>query len=516
MNSKIIIALIIAPLFSVLPTSSFAQLRLNTLSNFRIGELPNSNAAAATTYYSDALLEYRHQFIDFGLRVEGYVSPNMKSLIQPRDNKFQKITQRFAQINWAWGNARIGNLYGLFGRGMIFRAFELPGFIYESSIAQKQHRVIRDVDGAKLAVNWRRFSITTLGGRIVNPLIAPDDKLRNFGNVNGGQFEANLGFGAAVGTAYLQHKTETVESKLSTYFAKWSADALLDRMSLNDFTFDIYSEYATDKGYAKLAALTPKDPHAFYFSATTTWKKTGASFEYKDYKDFNFEINDPPPVIRENQEKLLNRATHVLDAVSEKGAQLELFYSPTWFTRFTANFSRAIDERAVTGRPKFAENYLAFEYTGDKISSKFFVDSGKDELFSEIKRFTTGFLPDYSLMNDATIGLDIQWQYIRKVGNRGAFDYRIYNTYAAFKFQNWRALSLSISMERSNDPDLTDDLQVNKKEYFFNTSIGWRPMPQVNLLLFAGKRRGGTACDHGYCIELLEFNGMEFRVETQW
>ena len=46
--------------------------------------------------------------------------------------------------------------------------------------------------------------------------------------------------------------------------------------------------------------------------------------------------------------------------------------------------------------------------------------------------------------------------------------------------------------------------------------IGWHPTPQMDLQLFFGKRRGGTACDHGFCIEVLDFEGMELRLETRW
>ena len=79
------------------------------------------------------------------------------------------------------------------------------------------------------------------------------------------------------------------------------------------------------------------------------------------------------------------------------------------------------------------------------------------------------------------------------------------------KIQDWHNFSFALNSERSTDPYVT-----NSKKYFVNTSLGWQPIHQVNLQLFIGERRGGTACDHGYCIEVLDFEGVELRMETRW
>jgi len=158
----------------------------------------------------------------------------------------------------------------------------------------------------------------------------------------------------------------------------------------------------------------------------------------------------------------------------------------------------------------FIERYLGVEYSGDPWGLRFFLDTGQDELFSETGRFTTGIAPDYSRTDGTTIGLNIQWQRFKRLDNR------IKNFYATFSIQNWRKFSFAFSGERSNDPNETDDLTAKAIKYFINGSIGWHPTPQMDLQLFLGKRRGGTACDHGFCIEVLDFEGMELRLETRW
>ncbi len=508
-NLKNFILALCLPLFlSIFCTSGLAQLSVRTLSLARYGELPRSDSDSNPSYYSDVTIEYRYKWLLAGLRGEGFNSPEA-NLRFGGDAKYGHISQRYAELFWSWGSARAGNLYGILGKGLIMRAFELPGFVYESRVFRKQHRVIRDIDGLKFSLTPGPLSLTGFGGSIIDPLKPPDEN-RDLGDLVGGQASLALPALLSLGLAYVEHETGSFRAKLSSYFLAWSADDLLERIGAGALTFDFYAEYATDQSFGQVAAFNKNTPHALYLASNFTWNTFGGSFEYKDYQDFNFGINDPPPLIRENAEVLLNRATHVLDAASERGFQLEFFYSPFALSRIIANYSRARDDRREDVQPLFIERYLGVEYSGDPWGLRFFLDTGQDELFSETGRFTAGIAPDYSRTDGTTIGLNIQWQRFKRLDNR------IKNFHATFSIQNWRKFSFAFSGERSNDPNETDDLAAKAIKYFINGSIGWHPTPQMDLQLFLGKRRGGTACDHGFCIEVLDFEGMELRLETRW
>jgi len=498
--------LVLASLFSCafFPIKSEAQVRVHSLSLARYGTLPRTNEDSNPSYYSDLLIEYRYKWFQAGLRGEGFNSPELS-------NGYDHISQRYAQFSYEWADVRVGNFYGVFGKGIILRSFELPGFIYESRVFRTQQRIFRDIDGLKVTLRPGPLEVTALGGTPVDPLQPPENENRRTGDIVGTQVKLDLPGSVSIGTAYLEYET-TFKSKLSTYFASWTADRLLQNVGLEDLTLDVYGEYATDKGYGKFAEFERDSPHALYLSGNFTLNRIGGSFEYKDYRSFNFGINDPPPLIRENAEYLLNRATHVLDANAEQGIQMELYFSPTFNWRFIGNYSRARNDFSENFTPLFEERYLGAEYLGGSWFVRAFVDDGKDELFSEVERFTTGIAPDYQLANGTTVGVDVQWQRIRRA-SPPAFDFDFTNFYTAVRVQNWHNFTFALGGERSTDPDVTDS---EASKYFLNFSLIWKPIRQIDLQLFAGKRRGGTACDHGYCIEVLDFEGTELRMETRW
>ncbi|HEX9653793.1 MAG TPA: hypothetical protein VGA99_08780, partial [bacterium] len=289
-------------------------------------------------------------------------------------------------------------------------------------------------------------------------------------------------------------------------------DELLALVGAGAWTLDFYSEYATSKGFGKFAEFNAETPHALYFAGNFSWQTLGGSVEYKDYQSFDFGINDPPPLIRENSEYLLNRLTHRLDAFGETGFQAELYYSPQPLTRFTANFSRARNNFGNL----FLQRYLGVEKIGAPWSLRGFFDLGKEEFFAESRRITAGVVPDYTFGDGAVAGLDVQWQHVKR--EFAIFNYTLTNFYTSVSLQNWRKFSVALSVERSTDPDVTGvNPQVESADkYFLNGSVGWTPNPRISLQLFAGERRRSTKCDHGFCLEVLDFKGLELRLDTSW
>lgn len=492
-------------LFTLLVSASaFAQVSVLTLSTARYGQLPNIDGSANPAFYTDLTLEYRHRSILGGLRTEGFHARDI-------GERYDRVSQAYLEYTWDWGSARAGNSYGIFGRGLIFRGFELPGFVYESRVFRTQHRVIRDVSGFNLKLSPGPLNAQFIIGKTpVNTLDPPEDQVN--GDLTGGQVSVNLPASLTVGTAYLEYDT-SLKDKLSTYFVSWSADGVLAQIGADAWTFDFYSEYATSKGFGKMAAFNANTPHALYLAGNFSWQTLGGSVEYKDYQSFDFGINDPPPLIRENSEYLLNRITHRLDSFGETGFQTELYYSPQPLTRFIVNFSRARNNFDNL----FVQRYFGVEGIGTPWSARFFFDFSKEEFLSEPRRITTGLAPDFTFRGGTVAGLDVQWQHIKREFSAD-FNYTLSNFYTSVSLQNWRALSFALSLERSTDPDVTG---VNPRfestdKYFVNGSVGWTPDSRISVQLFAGERRRSTACDHGFCLEVLDFKGVELRLDTAW
>ena len=74
-------------------------------------------------------------------------------------------------------------------------------------------------------------------------------------------------------------------------------------------------------------------------------------------------------------------------------------------------------------------------------------------------------------------------------------------------------------MDRSTDISETDQADTFEIETdpvrFLSVNLNARFGP-YEALLFAGERRGGTACTSGTCYEVLAFKGAELRILTRF
>ncbi len=500
----------------ILPQIALAQLSLQSLSQISYGKLPRATRGAdLPTYYNHLSMEYRrNSFLNdelgllAGARLQSFSSPELNS---PFSNEsYNKFSQRYVEASWRWVNVRAGNSFAIIGRGMVLRSFELPGFLYEDPQLRQRHSVIRDVDGWKISLSPGPFEVMAISGKPVDPLRTPSDKSRRSGEVRGGQASVRLPGNVRVGGVYLEFR-ERQNVPLATRFLQFSLKPILTTLGIREFDADFYTEYATVQGRNGFGKFDANHPYAFYFSGTLASGVWGASFEYKDYRDFAFGINDPPSLVRENAEVLLNRATHVLLAEAERGIQAEISFAPAPAWRIIANYSNAendIDENLPVTR--YHEALLAVEWFRETITAKIFIDGSRDDLLFEKDRLTSGVAADYHFTSDLTLGADVQGQRMRRL------DYEFTNYYAALRFGGWKNLSLSVQMERSSDPFETDDLTTKKKKTWAGIGIGWQPMPQIDLQFFGGERRGGNACDHGYCLQVQPFSGVELRAQTNW
>jgi len=503
-------------LLLILSQATFAQVSVQSLSQISFGRLPNANRdEALPAYYNHLSVELRRN--DFlstqlallaGARLQSFSSPQLDA--PGLDESYNHFSQRYIDASWRWINIRAGNAFAIIGRGMLLRSFELPGFLYEDPQLRLRHGVIRDVDGWKVTLTPGRFEVMAISGKPVDPLRPPADKDRRRGEVRGGQASVRLPGNVRIGGAYVELR-ERRTVPLATRFLQFSLKPVLAKIGIDDIDADFYTEYATVQGRNGFGKLDADHPHAVYFSGTLAYGAWGASFEYKDYQDFAFGINDPPSLVRESAEALLNRATHVLLAEAEQGMQAEVSFSPAPSWRVTANYSAAKNDLdANLPVLRYHETLLAIEWFGEKLSAKIFADGSRDDILFERDRFTAGIAIERHFSSGLTLGADVQGQRMHRL------DYQFSNYYSALRFDGWKNLSFSMQAELSTDPFESNDLTAEKTEYWLGAGLGWRPAPQIDAQFFGGKRRGGNACDHGYCLQVQPFSGVELRLQTNW
>ena len=59
--------------------------------------------------------------------------------------------------------------------------------------------------------------------------------------------------------------------------------------------------------------------------------------------------------------------------------------------------------------------------------------------------------------------------------------------------------------------DIPGTEETELRQHYPGLNVSYKPDRKNTLQLFAGKRRGGSACTAGICYEVLDFKGVELR-----
>jgi len=55
---------------------------------------------------------------------------------------------------------------------------------------------------------------------------------------------------------------------------------------------------------------------------------------------------------------------------------------------------------------------------------------------------------------------------------------------------------------------------IHKYKYWAGGNISYQYNQKHNIILFYGKRRGGSACTGGVCFEVPPFEGLEIKINS--
>ena len=490
--------------------SAHAQLTLTGLSEMQRGEVPGADASALTTAYNQINADFLQQNWQIGMRAEMYRAWGA-------DREMIQITQKYARFTRGSTLLEVGNYYAMLGRGLTLRAFELPGVILENNVHRLRYAPSQDMEGAHIAWTGNRILGRALIGRPAIGDIPPGAKIgdppqsvpRREDWVSGGELSVRPVSSLRIGGTAVHVNAQNDQQDNHQV---WSA---LGELDLSEYLADaglyanVYGEYARREG---------REGHGRYLSAMLGGAQASLSAEYKEYDNMALRFNDPPSLVREHAALLLNRATHVLLPLNESGYQIEGTYYQPGVGSLVANISHARNDLTPTFSTFFKERHIGLDLDPiGSLSAGLFFNWGKDDLTGVKSRRIAGLNIKTDLASGQTIGLDAQHQRASRPFGDPA-NYKDY--YASFSWQHPRGVGAALSMDRTTDPFEVDRPNTPEIETgvrtFWSLNLNARINARHDIALFAGERRGGTACTSGTCYQVLPFKGMEMRVNTRF
>ena len=499
----------------LLNTGVEAQLSITSLTEAQRGKVPGEDPDAISTIYEQFNIDYQSGSFQAGGRMEVY-----RASADNRSMTF--LSQRY--LSWSDGPARVvvGNYYGILGRGLTMRAFELPGVVIESTLFRQRYTNTQDMKGAHASWTDDRFEIKALAGRPIAGDIPPGypdsidvfKKLIGVGSdrrddwILGGEVNVRPVQPLKVGVTGVNLRPDGSDNSYAwTWLAGLELSGLFERAGLTSMYGDVYAEFGRRDGFTS-------EGHGRYISGNFGIGSLGFSAEYKDYDNFDLLANDPPPLVREHTAYLLNRNTHILQMLNESGYQFEAVCPIPGFATVTANVSRGKNRLSSRVSTIFDERYIGLDldFLPDAYTGSVFFDWGRDELEAIAAHRTGGVLAGTTTSTGHTFEAIFELQ--RGKLPFGADPWYL-DTYSVVSWQSPLGFGAAIAMDRSTSPSETDKAGTPEVETdpvrFFSVNLNAR-FGRYEALLFAGERRGGTACTSGTCYEVLAFKGAEFRL----
>ncbi len=485
-------------------SNSFAQISGSNSLEYQIGNLPDVSPANRSSLYNQLNLFYRQDNLLAGTKIELYKTADQQ-------NSYSEFSQKFLRYRDENLQIQIGNFYEVLGRGLLLRAFDIPGAVFEDLAARQHYGFYQDIEGISLRFNSELVQAKVLHGNPLDRTKVPSlsKKERRPNLVQGAEININAHDNFNPGILYLRQEYNSSITEFGGFNAFGS----------NDLGIQYYIEYVQDLDENNKAfKLGTNSRHAFYSSINYSYEWFNVSAELKDYHDFTLNFNEPPSLVREHSYTLLNRSTHAVQPLDERGFQLESILNIGSFNTVTLNIANAVNN-IYSDKNTFWEYYADVNYyLSDNTLFKGFIDWSEDPLVNVFSRKTLGAAleKDITSLWSAAINLQSQHYDIAYKYNPSA-NYTGQNNLAAVSVSHAPDFSFAVIMEMTDDlvetgRDFNPDL--HKFKYWTGYNISYQYNQKNNFSLFYGKRRGGSACTGGVCYEVLPFEGIEVKISS--
>jgi len=500
--------------------------RADNLLQWQSGRDPTAEAASSVSLFDQFDLEYSRDALRAGVRLESFRPSRDEGFLPAR---YDELTLKFAE--WETGGLRLnlGNGFATLGRGLLFRAFELRGVVRDATFPPSQYVDSRSLDGAIVEFDRGPLSALAFSGEPVRFPDAPPglvDLPRRDGHVAGGHAALDVHRSLTIGAGYLRSERQLVgvgperdeyaSADLTVRVAELAPSLVAD----HEFDLQLYAEYAGRAWNPLQDGLETEAtaPHAMYTATQLNWRRWGASFETKDYDAFALGWNDPPNLVPEMSQHLLNRMSHFLLADREDGHQLSVIGALPGEHVLQFDSARARNE--VNGLRRYRLDALALG--GNPLSPlhwEIFAARGRDEVEGLTDHRTVGC----SLSRDLQAGLSVRVAAEFQRAERTTFDVvaTFDNAYLSLGVDRAGLGTLALQAEYSDDPDEQDDPltpgTIETKPRRWLGLFASAPLDRHHeATLFVGSRRGGTACTSGTCYVVPDFDGAELRLISRF
>ncbi len=278
--------------------------------------------------------------LNAGLRFVAFNPPD--PVIYPEGPDSEGIDFAYAEYVGSRLEARGGNLYALFGRGLALRSYENRSLRVDTNL----------LGGAGEEGSMARSRSPGVVGESVEGNAEDADRGRSetVGGVDG---DLQFPFGLRAGGSWVTTEVPSRYGESASDPIRLEPQRLkAGRLAHSLLGVDLYGEYARVDGPATSAGAESPNVHGhgIYGSVSTAIGKLGLVFDFKDYDGLVFNNAGgiayilPPAVLREHQYNLLNRHPHQLDTADEIGFQVEATYNTEGITKrgptsFMANVS---------------------------------------------------------------------------------------------------------------------------------------------------------------------------------
>lgn len=493
---------IVLTVFLIMTGIVNSQFSGNNLFEVQLGNIPGVGDAQLLSNYDQLNLQYRYKNFRASSRIEYFVNKHPdRGYVSPSQFQLQYKTKRL--------NIRAGNFFDILGNGLLLRAWDIPGSVFESQGYRTRQGFYRDILGFSGEYNGDVFRLKAIAGQPLVNVLPPtlSWKERHSDKIYSLSPGISLG-GQNLDLNYLYNRTETGDHHYSSVQLTGNLPA--------DFSYNI--EVAGELGTGVALFSGSESIHGIYASLNYSGYTFGGSLEYKNYSNFvlGSPYNDPPTLIKEQSYKVLNRSIHVPLLSDESGMQAELYYRFNSGHMLTLNTSIAKNElfKTFTWQEYFAELYAP---VGESGSLKWFMDYTRDDFENEPHRFSGGGIYEVPVFSYWSILSEIEYQQVRRTGFLdGTYSNGVLIGGLSYK----SSFSMSLVWEMSTDPFLTDDPGTIEIEDGTRHWIGVDTKFRVNrhhtFTVFMGQRRGGPSCTSGICYEVLDFTGVELKYTAKF
>lgn len=456
------------------------------------------------SYSTESQQEIFENWLDVSYYLDGFRTGLLLNSRQPSEEgqRTTEIAHRFFEFSSGDFDVRAGHFYGMFGRGLIFSA-------YEDRIV----RVDTALDGILFSTRKGRFQGTAFSG---SPSALEID-------VRGMDVEYDLGAGWQGGWTGLTYLAPAPPNKINR---EWVTGVRLQKYM--DFS-DFYLEYAWKQGYDYQSSLDEEfqPGRAFYASLNLYSGSFALALEAKDYDRFSVlkkadgtvSLNNPPALTREHLYTLLSRNTHNLNADDEIGGQAELTWTGPagWSLVASSNRTENHDgavlfkesyghlEKEALGKYRLRAAYGYQDVTIEQKGINHFIIGELTIDLDETRSLTLEVEHQHTELGDKLF-IEVGPPRFEGILHPGNFDTQLFIAELALAPHYTFAALLEV-----NNKTLPEQLtEPGEKEGPFPAgTFSYTTDSGGTFTVWAGKRQAGQLCVGGVCKREPAFEGIE-------